>query len=445
VSGGPDTGRPRIVVVGGGAGGLELVTRLGDRLGKRGLADVTLVDARMTHVWKPLLHEVAAGTLYSHEDEVNYLVQASGHHFTFRLGAMERLDRRRKVIGTAATLDQHGEAFIPSREFPYDILVLAVGGVSNDFGIEGVAEHCHFLDYPENARDFHLRLLHNYYAAQAGSGTPRPGQLHVAIAGAGATGVELAAELHNTTRQLVSYGLDRINPESDVRIAIIEAAADILPHLPRRAMEPVRRQMQALGIELHTGRRITRADARGFHLAEGGFIEAELKVWAAGVKAPAFLAGIDGLETNDRDQLVVSETLQCTRDPDIFAFGDCAACPWPGREGNVPPRAQAAHQQANHLTGQLRNRLRGRPPRPYRYTDYGTLINLSRYGTVGNLMGNFARRCKANVFLEGLLARLFYLSLYKMHLAALQGLPRVVLMTCIDLLTRRLKAPLKLH
>jgi NADH dehydrogenase len=438
---GPDL--HRILIVGGGAGGLELVTRMGDSLGRRRRADITLIDAAPTHLWKPLLHEVAAGTLNSYEDELSYLAQAHWHHFRFRLGRADRIDRHQRIVHTAPTLDEDGREFIPSRAFPYDTLIIAVGSVSNDFGIPGIREFCHFLDRRQDADVFHQHLLRTYFAAESRRGALRPGQLHIAIAGAGATGVELAAELHHATGELVAYGLEHIDPEQHVKITVIEAADRILPGLPPRLSEQIRRHLQSIGIDVLLGERIVEATADGFRMQGGHFVPAGIKVWAAGIKAPDFLAGIEGLERNRLHQLIVRPTLQTIGDDDIFAFGDCAACPMDG--GTVPPRAQAAHQQAALLARSMRERLSGRALPEYRYVDYGSLINLSRYSTVGSLMGNITRRWSPSLFIEGVLARLMYVSLYKLHQTALHGAFRTALITIANLLTRRTRPRMKLH
>jgi NADH:ubiquinone reductase (H+-translocating) len=221
-----------IVIVGGGAGGLELATQLGNTLGKRKQAEITLIDASLTHLWKPLLHEVAAGTLNSHEDELSYLAQANWHHFRFRLGRVNKVDRDHKQISTAPTLDANGKEYIPQRIFSYDTLILAVGSISNDFGINGIQEFCHFIDQQNQANYFHQHLLRSYYTGHTQNENMREGQLHIAIAGAGATGVELAAELYASTRQLIEFGLDRIDADKHLKITIIEAAERILPGLP---------------------------------------------------------------------------------------------------------------------------------------------------------------------------------------------------------------------
>ena len=434
----------RIVIVGGGAGGLELATQLGDSLGKKGLAHITLIDASSTHIWKPLLHEVAAGTLNSSEDELSYLAQAHWHHFTFRLGYVDNIDRDRKTISVRANYDAKGKEYIPAREFTYDILVLAVGSISNDFNIHGVKEHCHFIDHRQQADNFHQHLLRSYYTADTQDDELRPGQLHIAIAGAGATGVELAAELYDATRQLIKFGMDRIKPERDLKITIIEAANRILPGLPERLSQQVTKELQRLGIEVLTNERITEATVSAFKTESGKVISAETKVWSAGIKAPTFLSQIKGLETNRINQLVVQKTLQTTNDDNIFAFGDCAACP--AENGvQVPPRAQAAHQQASMLNKSINNYVNNRILLEYTYVDYGSLINMSRYSTVGSLMGSISRLWSKSLFVEGIFARIVYISLYKMHQLALHGFIRVGLNTIANIMTRRSKPRMKLH
>jgi NADH dehydrogenase len=433
----------RIVVVGGGAGGLELATRLGRKFARTGRAQITLVDAKMTHLWKPLLHEVAAGTLNSYEDELNYMAVAHWNHFRFRLGALEAIDRAARTITIGPSLDDHGVEFIPRRTLPYDTLVIAVGSVTNDFDVPGVSEHCLFLDSRQQADEFHTHLLRTVFEANARREPLRPGQLHIAIAGAGATGVELAAELHAALHAMHAYGLDFVVPERDVKIHIVEGAARILPGLPERISASTQKALEYIGVEVHVRERIAAATAQGYSTRTGGLIAAEIKVWAAGIKAPDVLARMDGLEVNRSQQLLVRPTLQTTRDPDIFAFGDCAACP--RADGWVPPRAQAAHQQAELLVRSLHARLEGRALPQFVYRDYGSLINLSRYQTIGNLMGNLMRRGPGTLFVEGWLARLAYLSLYKMHQVAVLGPVRTVLETLANLLTQRARPRLKLH
>jgi NADH dehydrogenase len=436
----------RIVIVGGGAGGLELATRLGDTLGRRGSGEITLIDKNRTHVWKPKLHEIASGSMDLGAHEVDYLAQAHWHHFRFRIGEMTALDRERREVRVAPYLDDEGREVTPDRLFGYDTLVLALGSLSNDFGTPGVGEHALKLESKADAERFHARMVNACIRAHAQTTPLRPEQLHVAIIGAGATGVELAAELHRTTREVVAYGLDRVDAEKDIQVNLIEAADRVLPALPPRLSQATVELMQKLGVVVHTSAKVAAVQQDGVRLSDGRVLPAELVVWAAGVKAADFLKDIGGLESNRINQLVVKPTLQSTRDDDIFVIGDCAACAWPeangGQGGWVPPRAQAAHQQASHVAAQIKRRLANKPLRPYRYRDFGSLVSLGEYSTVGNMMGGLIG---GSLMIEGAFARLMYVSLYKMHELALHGFPKMALDTLSRTITRRTEPHVKLH
>jgi len=413
-----------IVVVGGGAAGLELVTKLGNGIGRHKRARITLVDRSRTHIWKPLLHSIAAGSLRRSQHELNYMAQGHWHNFHYRNGEMIGLDRAAKTITLAPTVDDEGREISPESRIGYDTLIVAVGSVTNDFGTPGAKEFAVPLETPEQASRFNRRLVNACVRAQYQETPVHPGQLHVAIIGAGATGTELAAELHHTARAIIAYGLDRIDPERDLRIVLIEAADRVLPALPERISTATRDLLVKLGVDVRTGARVAEVMADGVKLADGQIIPSELVVWSAGVQAPAFLADIGGLETNRINQLVVRPTLQTTRDDSIFAIGDCAACPRPGFAQNVPPRAQAAHQQSDFMVKQIGHLLAGEPLGEFTYRDFGSLVSLGKYSTVGSLMGSIIG---SSFFIEGLFARLMYRSLYKMHEAALHGRGRTLL------------------
>jgi len=431
---------PKIIVVGGGAGGLELVTKLGRKLGKKGKADITLVDSKQTHIWKPLLHEVAAGTLDSHQDEIEYLSQAMNSGFRFRLGKMDNLNREQKTITLAPTCNAEGVEIIPRRQFSYDYLVIAVGSISHDFGITGVAEHCLFLDTTAQAESFQAQLLESYLRAHSQGRPVDKGQLDIAIVGAGATGVELSAQLHEVSHLLSAYGLDEVRP-ADVHISIIEAANRVLPGLPEKLSAATEVELGKLGVNLLTNERVVEVTADEIKTESGKVIPAAIKVWAAGIKAPPFLAEL-GLETNRINQLEVKQSLQTTMDDDIYAIGDCAACDWQGHEGNVPPRAQAAHQMASLTYKSIVRRMAGKSIPDYHYHDHGSLVSLGNYSTVGNMMGNLS---KGSLMIEGFLARMMYLSLYKMHQVALFGLFRVGMLSLSHLFRRSVHPKIKLH
>ncbi|CAM3549785.1 NAD(P)/FAD-dependent oxidoreductase [Parendozoicomonas haliclonae] len=430
----------RIVIVGGGAGGLELATRLGRKLGKKNLAEVLLIDARMTHIWKPLFHEVAAGSLNSYSDELNYLAQAKWNHFRFQPGTMSGLNRNEKTITLAPAFDNTDTELLPERQIPYDTLVIAVGSHTNDFGTPGAQEHCLFLDSREQAERIHHHLISRslHYI----SGEEGPQHTSIAIIGAGATGVELAAELHSASHLMARYGLEENARE--IQLTLIEGAPRVVPALPERISRGVQHQLEKLGIKTLCNTIVAEVGAHGLKTKEGEQIHADMVIWAAGIKGPEFLQDLDGLESTRTNQLVVEQTLQTTLDKNIFALGDCASCTITGKSGEpfkVPPRAQAAHQQATLLAKNITHKLKGEPLQNYTYRDHGSLISLSSHSAVGNLMGNLM----GDVMLEGWLARMFYVSLYRLHQITLYGFWRTGMLMTKDLLEKGTRPGLKLH
>lgn len=436
----------KIVIVGGGAGGLELATRLGKAYGRGNKVIVTLVDKNRTHIWKPKLHEIASGSMDFGDHEVDYMAQAHWNHFTFRIGELKGLDRTNKTIDLFPYLDSDGSPVTPIQQIEYDTLVVCVGSLSNDFGTQGVKEFALKLETQHDAKQFHSKMVNACIRAHHQKEVIHKRQLHVAIIGAGATGVELAAELHRTTREVVAFGLDRIDPEKDIKVSLIEAAERILPALQPRFSLATEDLIKKLGVQVFTNSKVMEVMSNGIRLADGRVLESELVVWAAGVKAPDFLKDLGGLETNRINQLVVLDTLQTTRDIDIFALGDCAACPCPdqdgGRGGIVPPRAQAAHQQASHLFEQIKRRLSNKSLRPYRYKDFGSLVSLGKFSTVGNMMGGLIGK---NLMIEGYFAKLMYLSLYKLHELAIHGFIKTSLYTFARMITKQTNPTVKLH
>ncbi len=431
----------RIVIVGGGAGGLELATRLGNRLGRRGLAQITLVDHERTHVWKPLLHEVAAGTLDTCDESLDHLAHAHWHYFHFCLGHMDGLDRAQRRLHLAPLYSPNNREIAPERTIDYDTLVIAVGSVSNDFGTPGVKEHAHSLDTTEEAEAFQQDLIDAMVDANAREGELAPGQLDTVIIGGGATGTELAAQLHRICHLLPAFGLATVNPDLQIRVHIVESHERILSALPERLSKAVTTRPHELGVQIHTGQHVIKVDAEGVLTDTGDTIPASFKVWAAGIKAPDFLNRLDGLETNKRNQLMVKRTLQTTRDSHIFAFGDCAACPSSDNRTQVPPLAQAARQQAQLLAENLEQHIQGGTLKPFTYRDWGTLVALGRYTTVGNLMSNIL----GDHFISGTFARMMYLLLHRRHQAAIIGRWRTGLWILDDLLRRRFRPRVKLH
>jgi NADH dehydrogenase len=433
-----------IVVVGGGAGGLELITALGDKLGKKKKIKAVLVDRSPTHLWKPLLHEVAAGSLDLNAHQVEYIAQARWHGFEFQQGALIGLDRDRKCITVAASHDVDGVEILPQRDIPYDTLVLAIGSVTSYFGVPGAEQHAIALDTTEQAERFRRHLIaacmraQNHIGEHAGDARP---QVDITIIGGGATGVELSAELRNTAQVLRAYGLHKLDPVKDVRITIIEAGPRLLAALSERVANATTEQLRAMDITVLTSEKVTEIRERAVLTASGKELHADLIVWAAGIRAPEILPKL-GLLVNKQGQILVAQTLRTDADPNIFAFGDCASCPSSDTGKPVPPRAQVAHQQANFLYRQLRRHLAGQPLQNFKFRDKGSLVSLGRFTAVGNLMGNLTG---GTMMVDGMIARLLYSSLYRMHVMALFGFVRMVLDTIVHWLRRKTAPRIKLH
>ena len=430
---------PDIVIVGGGAGGLELATALGHKLGKKKRANITLVDQSLTHVWKPLYHAIAAGTLDIHQEELNYIVHAHQHGFAFKRGQLQGLDRDQKHIHLRYHALHESNKKSIETTLRYDYLVIAIGSVAWDFNIPGVKEHCHCIDTLYEAKQFHRHLLNKMISPKTVcEHQPTP----TVIIGGGATGVELSAELRHAWQQASGYTNQDATDSKLPKLTVIEGAERILPALPQHVSEATAKQLKKLSIQVLTQAKVKAITADGVITTTGQMIPANMKIWAAGIRAPDVLQQLNSLACNKRGQLVVHNTLQTTIDDHIFAFGDCAACPMPDDTGIVPARAQAAHQQAALLAKSILGIItKQHAPLSYHYRDYGSLISLSHHGAVGNLMGKMVK----NVFLEGMLARLFYLSLYKMHQIKLHGFWKVLVLTVAKKATKGIKPTLKLH
>jgi NADH dehydrogenase len=434
--------KTQIVVVGGGAGGLELVRRLGTKYGRR-RHDIILLERNRTHIWKPLLHEVAAGSLDANLDEVGYRSHCHRWGYRFFWGSMEGVDRDARRVIVAPLIDEDGSELIGRHTIRYDYLVLAIGSVTNDFGTAGVREHCLFLDDRAQADRFRNKLLnHCLRVSRAMSQDGLSDQyVRVAIVGAGATGVELAAELFNAAQGLRHYGLE-VFDETRLKVTIVEAGPRILPLLPEALADAAKAQLEALGVEVLAGRRVVEVTDNAVITAQGDIIQAEIKVWAAGVRGPDVLKDIDGLERSPANQLRVRPSLQTTLDDRIFALGDCCSCLDPQSGRPLPPRAQAAHQMASTVFENLVRTMEGRDLIPMVYRDHGSLVSLSRFSTVGSLMGTLVG---GRMAVYGAIARMVYQSLYRMHLVAIHGWLRGLIMILVGHVNAIVRPKLKFH
>ncbi|SHH01030.1 NAD(P)/FAD-dependent oxidoreductase [Massilia sp. CF038] len=431
--------RGEIVIVGGGAGGLELASKLGRKLGP---ARVMLVDSRLTHIWKPSLHEVAAGTLDAHQEGLSYQMLAHDNGFTFVYGALTALDTQTRKLSVSPVLTPDGEQILPERVVEFASLVIAVGSTSNYFGVPGAQEHTISLNATEDAERFRLSLLKQLAQADAARGAGADAHVNVVIIGGGATGVELAAELYEASSVYASYGFANLRPERDVRITLLEGAPRILAPLPERVAAAAHKLLTERGVTVVTECRVTSIEAQRVTDSKGVQYPASLCVWAAGIRAPAFLGQL-GLPTNKGGQIEVDGMLRVKGFTDIYALGDCAANIGPDGK-QVPPRAQAAHQQADYLRKRLLRIATRKSPgeAPYVYLDYGSLVSFGHRNSVGSLMGSLKG---LNFFVDGLFARMMYASLHLMHHAAVLGALKTGVLAVARFLIKRSSPLVKLH
>ncbi|GIZ51440.1 NAD(P)/FAD-dependent oxidoreductase [Noviherbaspirillum aridicola] len=425
-----------IVIAGGGAGGLELATRLGDTLGKSGRARIILVDRSPAHFWKPLLHTVASGKLDPQAHQIDYSAQAAEHGFHFVCGEVEGVDRARAVLQVGPRRAADGSEMQPARAIPYDRLVLAFGAVTNFYGTAGAADHALTLDHVQDAERFRQRFI---AACMQASSRPAYTAVNIVIIGGGATGVELAAELSHAVRELARYRVHSLDPDSDVRVRLVERGDRLLPQLNPRLSRRAARHLRSLGVEVCTGSSVARVEADAVHDSDGNCYPSDITLWAAGVEAPRICVRL-GLSLNRIRQVVVTPSLQTIDDPRIFALGDCSSHVCPVKGAALPPRAQVAHQQAMFLADLLARERPGELPH-FRYRDYGSLVSLGPFAAVGSLAAATGRE----VLVGGWMARVLYRLMYRKHVLALHGFARMAVQTLAHWIGDKVTPPVRLH
>ncbi|GBQ92642.1 NADH dehydrogenase [Acetobacter nitrogenifigens DSM 23921 = NBRC 105050] len=409
-----------IVIVGGGVAGLALATRLGATVGKQGEARITLIDRGFSHVWKPMLHCFAAGTASNENDRISFMGQASAHNFEFWPGDVVGLDREKREITLGPLQASDGQVVLESRTIGYDLLIFAIGSCANDFRTPGVAEHCLFIDNLVEANGFNEKFRMELLRAYA-TGS----ELNIAIVGGGATGTQLAAELHKAIEIVELHAFGASPPK--MRITLLEAGPRIVPAFPESVSAAAEKELARLGVTVRTSAMVSGADAEGFSLKDGTHVPASLRVWAAGVKAPDVTKAYGGLSLGRSGQIVVHPNLQSIDDERIFAMGDCSYI----ADEPLPPTAQVARQQAHHLARHIPALLRsGKPVPSCVFRNKGAIVALGDYNGWGTLPGGGVF---GGGWMKGLAARLGHVMLYRQHQIELYGFWRGMMSLLADL------------
>lgn len=427
------------MVVGGGAAGLELVTRLmrhGARDGHGGRA--VLVDRALAHVWKPRLHEIATAMQSRAVAESSFLSHASANGYRFEVGELKDIDLVRRLVMLAPLIGPDGAEVLPVRSIHYGRLILALGSEENDFGTPGATQHCLFLNDTHQALRIRDALLVGALRIARG----QQDALSIVVIGGGATGVELSAEIHHAIDALWIHEptLDR----SRVRLTIVEAADRLLSANPPQVSAYALDALHARHVEVIVGDRVASSDDSGVLLKSGRRIDAQLRIWTAGIRGPRVFERSGMLETTHSGRVQVDSHLRCAGLTDVYAIGDCAEWSDPATGRAAPYTAQVAAAQARYLAAALRIIDDGGEAHAFRFNSAGAVVSLGDQGAAGNLTTRFGRRSHDR-FIQGVSAKVVYAALYRRHEFAIHGWWGALARLLSDWLGRVSQPRLKLH
>src|SRR5262245_11792655 len=354
--------RPRVVIVGGGFGGLTAARALAGRG-----VDLTVVDRRNHHLFQPLLYQVATAALNPSD------IAAPIRMLIARRGA-------KVLLAEARSVDVAGRRLVlEDGELPYDYLVLATGATHSFFGHADWEQSSLGLKTVEDALEIRRRVLLAYERAEREQDPARRSALMTfAIVGGGPTGVELAGALAEIARRTLSHEFASIDP-ARARIVLLEGQPRVLSAYPERLSAKARRSLEELGVEVRVGAQVSAIDAEGL-TAGGERIPARTVLWAAGVQASPLARSL-GVPLDRAGRVNVSPDLSVPGHPEIFVIGDLAAVQQNGKL--VPGIAPAAMQGGRHVARTILGEIRKKPRRPFHYADKGSFAVIGRGSAVG--------------------------------------------------------------
>lgn len=416
--------RHRVVIVGGGFGGLQAAEKLG-----RADADVTLVDRRNFHLFQPLLYQVATGALSPGEIASPLRgVLKRQRNTTVMLGEVTGIDLDARRVA----LHQEGERPV---DLEYDTLIVAAGARHSYFGHDEWAEIAPGLKSLEDALELRRRILSAFEAAEIEQDPEvQRALLTFVVVGAGPTGVELAGQIAEIARDTVRRDFRHIDPTT-ARILLVEGADRVLLAFSERLSHKAERQLEKLGVSVRERRLVVDVDADGVtvELADGSreHIGSRTVIWAAGVEASplaASLAAASGAPLDRAGRITVEPDLTLPGHPEVFALGDMVrVSDGDGGQIPLPGVAPAAMQQGRYAAKVIRRRLAGDvAPSPFRYADKGNLATIGRMKAVGEIKG---------LPLSGTIAWLGWLFIHLFYLTGLQNRVLVLIRWTVSFLT----------
>ena len=354
-NGSPTPRSPNVMILGGGFGGLAAARALDGAP-----VSVTLVDRRNHHLFQPLLYQVATASL-----------NASDIAEPIRK-VLQRQDNAEVLLAEVGAIDvEHRTVtFTDGGELGYDYLIVAAGAAHSYFGHDEWEPYAPSLKSIEDALDVRRRVLVAFEAAEREEDPAvKAAWLAFVIVGGGPTGVELAGSLAEMARHALRGEFRHIDP-ARARIVLVEGLDRVLPTFPPKLSARARKDLEAMGVDVRTGIRVSSIDDNGVDL-DGSRMEARTVLWAAGVRASPI------------GRVLVRPDLSLPEHPEVFVVGDLAAMEQDGKP--VPGVAQAAIQGGRHAASVIRGGLEGRPAEPFRYRDKGMLAAIGRAEAVADL------------------------------------------------------------
>ncbi|WP_434778630.1 NAD(P)/FAD-dependent oxidoreductase [Neisseria sp. Ec49-e6-T10] len=423
--------KKNIIIIGGGIAGMEVATSLSKQF-QHTQTNIILIDKSPLHVWKPMLHMFAAGTAEPTEQGVSFVAHASIHGFQYHPGKVYKIDQLNKTVHLETLFNGEYIEILPDRTLHYDYLIVSTGSCSNDFGTKGVKEFAYTIDDLKRASHFFESFQSLILRA-----IDKQEVCNVCIVGAGATGVELAGELHNFIELASSYGDHDIN--QFLHITLIESNARILKSFTEKISKEAKYALEKLNIRVIENERVMEVQKDNVLLGNGEIIQATLTVWSAGVKAPEFIQTIEEIDLSASGQIVVNPYFQSLKDSSIFALGDCSSI----QAAPLAPTAQVARQQALYLSRHFKKIIQQEPNIPsFQYKDNGALVSVGRYASFGVFGGKGI--LKGNTF-KGYIAMFAHIMLYRMHQTAILGFWRAHAAWLAEKLTRFVKPKIRTY